>query len=258
VAAYIEVEEAKRLPGLRLVLTAGVPGPWGEAAKGLFDVKGVPYARVRQVGGDPNEALHEWTGSDNAPIAVYESEAPRSGWADILHLAERLAPKPSLVPAAPHERVMMFGLLHEIAGENGFAWLRRLMLLHPLLANLPDEPPAGLAPIIRMGGKYGYSSTAAEAAPARIVEILGFLATTLERQREAGRSYLVGDSLSAADIYWATFAAMLEPLPEEQCAMGFMRKQYTLTPASGISFDRALLDHRDFIYREHLTLPLDF
>ena len=26
---YLEPDEARDLPGLRLVLTAGVPGPWG-------------------------------------------------------------------------------------------------------------------------------------------------------------------------------------------------------------------------------------
>ena len=39
----------KSLPGLRLVLTAGAPGaPWTEAAKGIFEVKKIPFARVAQ------------------------------------------------------------------------------------------------------------------------------------------------------------------------------------------------------------------
>ena len=33
---YLSVEEAKNRSGLRLVLTRGVPGPWGEAAKAIF------------------------------------------------------------------------------------------------------------------------------------------------------------------------------------------------------------------------------
>ena len=40
---YIEVEDAIERPGLRLVLTAGVPGPWGESAKGILAVKGIEY-----------------------------------------------------------------------------------------------------------------------------------------------------------------------------------------------------------------------
>ncbi len=77
---YLEVEEAIERPGLRLVLTAGVPGPWGESAKYILRVKNIPYAPVRQLGGLPNDALQRWTGMDNAPIAVYEDERPRAGW----------------------------------------------------------------------------------------------------------------------------------------------------------------------------------
>ncbi len=31
-AEYLDVAEARDLPGLRLALTVGVPGPWGEVA----------------------------------------------------------------------------------------------------------------------------------------------------------------------------------------------------------------------------------
>ena len=36
---YTEIEDARGLGGMRLVLTAGVPGPFGEAAKAVFHVK---------------------------------------------------------------------------------------------------------------------------------------------------------------------------------------------------------------------------
>ena len=60
--------EARARGGLRLALTAGVPGPWGEAAKGLFTVKGIPFVAVRQLAGGPNDELRDWTGHDNAPL----------------------------------------------------------------------------------------------------------------------------------------------------------------------------------------------
>jgi hypothetical protein len=110
-ADYAEVEDARDLPGLRLVLTAGVPGPWGEAAKGLFHVEKIRYVRVRQNEGLPNEALLEWTGHDNAPIAVYEHEKPRSVWTEIIWLAERLAPEPALAEAAPERAAAILRLL---------------------------------------------------------------------------------------------------------------------------------------------------
>jgi glutathione S-transferase len=258
---YIDVGEARKQSGLRLVLTTGVPGPWGEAAKGLFHVKRIPYAAVRQDGGQPNYELRAWTGFDNAPQAVYENERPRIGWSEIIFLAERLEPSPALVPADPRKRSTMFGLLHEIAGEMGFAWCRRLQLFRPIL-----ELPEGAAPaplvesVARMAAKYGYSGELAERADARVIEILTLLGDTLRAQHERGSDFLVGDALSAVDIYWATFAAMIEPLPKEQCPMeDMLRGAYTVTDTETLeAADPVLLEHRDRMYRDHLQLPLDF
>jgi len=46
VAQYLSVEEARPLSGLRLAVTAYVPGLWSEAAKSLFDAKRIPYLLV--------------------------------------------------------------------------------------------------------------------------------------------------------------------------------------------------------------------
>ena len=126
---YLDPEAARDLPGLRLVLTAGVPGPWGEAAKSIFHVKKIDYVPVRQDGGMANEALEAWTGQTNAPQAVLDDEPARSGWAAILLLAERLAPEPRLVPQDRRERALCFGLSHELCGEDGLAWKR--ISVHP-------------------------------------------------------------------------------------------------------------------------------
>jgi glutathione S-transferase len=40
----------------------------------------------------------------------------------------------------------------------------------------------------------------------------------LQRQRAAGSDYLVGERLSACDLYWATFSLFVSPLPQEDCA----------------------------------------
>src|SRR5258705_7940451 len=98
-AVYIDIEAAKQMRGLRLVFTAGMPGaPWTEAAKAVFEVKEIPFARVAQRPGVTDAALREWTGHANAPVAIYDDERARSGWLEILHLAERLAPPPRLIP----------------------------------------------------------------------------------------------------------------------------------------------------------------
>jgi glutathione S-transferase len=254
---YLDVEEARGRDGLRLVLTAGVPGPWGEAAKGLFHVKKIPYLAVRQSGGEPNDALRAWTGHDNAPQAIYRDEPARTGWAEIVLLAERLEASPALVPGDARERATLFGLLHEIAGEMGFAWCRRLQLLHPFIERAGDSAPA---PIRRLADKYGYGEEQARVADRRVVEILTLLSGVLTEQRERGSGFFVGDALSALDIYWAAFAAMIAPLPKGQCPMDdFMRASYTLTDAAALAAaEPILLEHRDRIYRDHLVLPLDF
>src|SRR5438067_8859024 len=77
--------------------------------------------------------------------------------------------------------------------------------------------------------RYGYGEAAARRAPARVAEILRLLSATLRAQAERGRRFLVGDQLSALDLYWAAFAALLEPLPHADCPMpDWLRKTYTV------------------------------
>ena len=70
----------------------------------------------------------------------------------------------------------------------------------------------------------------------------------------------IGDTITALDIYWAVFAALLSPLPEAQCSMPrFLRRQYELGEGGPReAADPILLEHRDMIYRDFLELPLDF
>lgn len=256
-SGWVSVAQARTLPGLRLVLTTGVPGPWGEAAKGVLHVRGVPFVKVPQAGGQTNEALVAWTGESNAPQAVYEDERVRTGWSEIIALAERLGKGPSLVPDDPRDRVRMYGLIHELAGEGGFGWCRRLLLFEPVMG-LPSDHPARVL-VDPMARRYGFSPEAARAAGARAAEVLVLLADRLRAQREAGSRYLVGDRLSALDVYWAAFAALLEPLPEALCAMAApMRLAYSQRhPAIDAALDPALLSHRDLVYERHLELPID-
>jgi glutathione S-transferase len=257
-ATYIEVDEAINLPGLRVVLTPSVPGPWTEAAKGILHVKKIPYVKVRQELGGPNLPLINWTKQATAPVFVYNDERPRTIWIDQLYLAERLAPTPALIPAAQADRAMMFGLANEICGENGFGWLRRLMMIHGALIN-PETPEASKQGTRTLGAKYDYAAEAAEAAAPRVAEILTALDRQLTANRGRGSKFLVGDRLSALDIYWAAFAALVKPLPEEVCKIhpGFRKMYNCADPIVTAAATPHLMAHRDFIYHEYLELPLD-
>src|ERR1700733_12370065 len=125
---YLSVADARKQPGLRLVLTAYMPGPWGEAAKAVLRVRNVRYLPVEQKAMDRNEALFDWTGMRNAPIAILDDEPPQSTWLEILLLAGRLGSGPSLIRDDPLERALMMGLSTEICGPDGLGWSRRLEL----------------------------------------------------------------------------------------------------------------------------------
>jgi glutathione S-transferase len=245
---YVSVEEAIAGDGLRMVVVGGVPSPWGEAAKGILEVKGIDWVAVRLA--YDSEPLRQWAGQRSGPVAVYGKEPPRSGWAEILLLAERLAPTPALIPADAAERATMFGLAHEICGEDGLGWARRLQLVHAKAFG--DRASAYL------GRKYGYSPQAGNAAASRVVALLRMLAARLEAQQRAGSPYYVGDTLTAVDIYSATVMALFRPLPPEQCPMdAAIRTTFaTSDPATDAALAPILLQHRNLIYARHLELPL--
>jgi glutathione S-transferase len=250
---YVSVEEAMKSGGLRMVVVGAVPSPWGEAAKGILHIKGIEWVAVRLA--YDSELLKNWAGQRSGPIALYQNERPRSGWAEILLLAERLAPAPSLLPADPAERALVFGLAHEICGEAGLGWTRRLQLVHAGL----QQAGGFVEPVAKyLGKKYGYSAEAGAAAGARVVALLGMLAARLKAQRAAGSRYYVGDSLTAVDIYSATFTAMFRPLPPEQCAMEPSTRAAfsTLDAQTEAALDPIVVEHRDIMYAEYLKLPL--
>jgi hypothetical protein len=155
---YVSVEDAMTRGGLRMVVVGGVPSPWGEAAKGILHIKGIEWVAVRLA--YDNDALKKWAGQLNGPVAIYERERPRPGWAEILLLAERLSPTPSLLPADPGERALMFGMAHEICGEGGLGWSRRLQLIDAGLHKAGGFPEPVAA---YLGKRYGHSP---EAGPA--------------------------------------------------------------------------------------------
>jgi glutathione S-transferase len=267
---YVPIADARRISGLRIVLGAyPIPGPWRESCKGVFYVKGLEYVPVRTgnegssdlalgMGGTQSE-LVEWTGQSSAPVVAWNDERPRASWIDQLNLAERLAPNPPLIPPDVEERARMFGLANELLGENGLVWVKRLLMVDgPLKSLAADDPQRGFW--IFLGGKYGYSPAAAELAAQRIAAVVTAFAKQLESQRARGKRYLIGDRLSALDVYWAACCGILDPMPPERCPMadGFRGAYGNTDLRIDKALTRELRAHRDFVYDEHLEMPIVF
>ena len=262
---YIKPSEAKPLRGLRLALTVGVPGPWGESAKKMLEYKGIDFIAVEQHPAQPNEDLVAWTGVRNAPIAIYNDEAPKTNFQDIVALAERINPNPSLVPSGWNERITCFGISNEICGEGGFGWSRRLMARTSLRGRSLTKQEIEVlsrAPNLDRGTMekaYGSSQIQASNASDRVQEILFGLKNRIREQIALGSSYFVGERLTSCDIHWACFSNMLLPLPAKVNPMPeWLRISYANIGLIKLSDFEELLEHRDMVFEKHLKLPLDF
>lgn len=250
---YTTVADARALDGLRLVLTANVPGPWSESAKAVMRQRGVAYTPVLQAGGEENQELVAWTGHRNAPIALYNDEPPRVRWNEIVELAERLGRGPSLLPLSINERMLAVGLTNEIAGESGFAWFGRQLMLKP------GHDAKGDAILATPMYRDYYSVKDADQAVDRIREILDMLSAQIKAQQAAGSQYLIGDSLSIADIYWAYFSQLLDTYPPEKNPVPkFLRRSWGMVGQAIGPFDPVLTEQRDQTFERHLELPFSF
>ncbi|MDB5488481.1 MAG: hypothetical protein JWQ58_2196 [Reyranella sp.] len=240
--------------GLRIVLVRGVPSPWSQAAKTILEIKGLDYVAAPLDIGGTNAEIAAWSGQNSGPVVAWRDGPPLNRWLDILLLAERLAPTPALLPADPLQRALAVGLSHEIMGEGGIAWNRRLQMF-----SMAVQAGAGarMAPLI---DKYGFDSDDAAAASSRIAATLQALATQLRAQQARGVSYFVGNGLSAVDIYWTAVMNMMLPLPAVQCPIrDSSRPAFTASdPQIVAALDPILVEHRDHIFRSHFRDPMEF
>lgn len=251
--SYVTAAEAIARHGLRMMVVGQVPSPWSEAAKGIFHLKRLDFAAVRLAYDDT--ALQAWAGQSSAPVVVFEREPPRSGWAEILMLAERLEPNPPLLPSDPLQRARALELADRLCGPGGLGWSRRLQLVH---AGLNGKGGFSVRVAGYLGRKYGYDPASAEATDQRVRQLLNDFADVLRTQHAAGHAYYLGDAFSAVDIYAATVMGLFRPLPHDVCAMAPALRPALewLDEATAAALDPALLAHRDLVYQRHLQLPL--
>ena len=252
---WLTVEEGMATRGLRIAPLRGmVPSPWSELCRALFGVKKIPFASINAR--DPKSGLAAFkaaTGHDVLPVVFWNEERPRASWIEQLALAERLAPETSLLPGTADERARVTGLLSELCTEGGFGWCRRLMVIDRLLHDTQygdRERAIGRY----LAAKYGYEGASLAEAQSRCEEIMA----TFARLAAIDAPYLAGPTLSALDLGWAAFAALVRPLPESECAMPPMwRDLYSWIPTQTAPVAvEGLLARRDGIYREWLELPV--
>jgi glutathione S-transferase len=251
---FVSLEEARAAAGLKLVVAASLPSPWSEAAKGILHVKGIDAMLVRFSSTDT--AVREWMGWHNVPVLLAPGEPLRTHWTEILETAERLGAaqgSPSLVPTDAEDRVRLFGLAHELLGENGLVWSSRLLVIH---RGLETEGKEGFPLRIAryLAPKYGYAADRVDAARARVRALFDRFARLLE-----GKTYALGGALTALDLYVATAIEPLAPMSEQLSpdTHPIVRHAFaTASPDLSKAVPPVLLSHRDRIYASHLELPV--
>ena len=252
---FLSIGELVKRQGLRLVLVQGAPSPWGQAVKAMMEYKGLEFAVAPQIPGGDNSELVAWAGVSSGPVVAWNDGRPMNRWNDILFLLERLAPHKPLVPDALAERVPMLGMSHELCGELGLGWNRRLSLFKPAMQS--GQAPAGISAMSR---KYGYNESDVAAADQRQIAMLQLLTSVRETQRAADSEFFVGHCLSALDFYWPAFSAIFALLSQDLCpiAPGSRRMLETIDPQVKAAISPILLEHRERIMRTHFKLPMEF
>jgi glutathione S-transferase len=205
---FVTLEEAAAMTtGTRVTFIPGLPALYAEALKNICFVKGVPLIRAlhpmmgvdKETGEDRQARLYALTSQTSIPTMFHDQERPRNVWLEQLGLAERIgAPgTPKLIPDDFAQRAEMMGLCEIVLGEDGLVWNMRIMS-DSLLAQ-----------------KYGYSDEASAAAPGKVAAVLKLIDGRLAAQEQKGSRYLVGNTVTAADVYWATMSmCVLPPSPE--------------------------------------------
>lgn len=252
---FISLEAAAAMTtGTRITFIPGMQAIYAEALKNICYVKNIPIIRVlhplmgvdKETGEDRQAKLYELTRQTSLPTMFHNAERPRNVWTEQLALAEAIGAPDSvkLIPDDVAQRVDMFGLCAIILAEDGLVWNMRI---------LNDGP---------LGRKYGYSEEASRVAPRKMGEIIKLIDTRLAAQEASGSTYLVGDAISAVDIYWATISMLVIPAPPEimtrtkqNQGMLAMFEMISKVPEVAQTVSPRLEKHRDYILHRYCETP---
>ena len=246
---YLSINDAIAADGLRLILVRGMPSPWGQAAKAMIEYKGLDHIVGPQEPGGENSELLAWSGTNSGPVVAWQKEPPLNRWNDILFLLERLAPEKPLLPVDFDARITAMGLAHEICGELGLGWNYRLTMA---------RPPEGKAPT-PFALKYGYNEADGSAAEDRIVRLLGNLTERVRTQKAAGCDFLLGETVTAVDFYWAAFSNLIALMSPERCPLHpQVRPRFERVPeAIKAATNDDLIAQRDHIMDTYFRIPME-
>jgi glutathione S-transferase len=254
---FKSISEIQSHPGLRIVIVRDFPSPWSQAARAIFEYKGLEYVTGAQIPGGDNPELVAWCGHNSGPVVAYADEPPIHRWLDIVVLAERLAPKPSVLPENGEDRVRVVGLCHEVSGDLGIGWWTRIMMFHPVMEG-PEKPEA----VENMASKWRYSKEGASRAAAEVASRLALLDAQLAANAPSGSPYMVGDAVTALDFHWAAMASLLAPLPPEiMPLLPGVEPMFEIAGADPLvakALTPRLLAHRDAMIERHFTTPFDY
>ena len=252
---FITLDEAAAMTnGTRVTFVPGVQAMYSEALKNICFVKKVPLIRVlhphmgvdETTGKDRQAKLYELTSQTSLPTMLHDKERPRNVWIEQLALAEQIgsADSPALIPDNFELRVEMFGLCAVVLAEDGLIWNMRILIESPL------------------GQKYGYSEEASSAAPGKIAEAITLIDSRLKAQEKRDSRYLLGDALTAADIYWATMSMTVLPVPPEIMPKTQQNKGMLLffesnskIPVIEEALTKRIKDHQQFILTTYCETP---
>ena len=252
--SYIDLAQAQQADGVRMIVPQGIPSPWSEAAKALLQQRNIPWQAVYL--DQRNEAMTQWSGRRSAPVLFYNDQAPIHRWADIVAFAQQHGEGPDLLPADTGLQQQVMVWCQRLCDAGGLGWNRRLMGVDRGLKGEAGGYPEFIAHYL--GKKYGYQAEqAAEYKPA-VIATLGELSNQLRQQQAQASPFLVGDSLTVADIYLACFMAFFKPYDDSLCPMlPVIRTVFeTLDEDVEAALNPILLQHRDFVYQQYLELPL--
>lgn len=248
---YRDINEVISSDGLRIVLLRGYPSPWGQAAKAMMEYKGLNYTKGALEAGGENAAVVAWSGTNSAPVVAWNDEAPLNRWDDILLLLERLAPDRPVVPDDQSQRARFFGIAHAICGQLGFGWNWRLDGTH---TRVQDGGSPGV-----IGEKYGYNETDGALASQRSIEFIRYLGDILNAQAERGSEFILGDTVTALDFYWAAFSNLAAIPSPEVCPLDPAIRPFfeQASPQIREALDPVLIEHRDRILHTCFKIPME-